>query len=92
MEYTGQYMLVGEYEVDGGDDFIEIPPGSDGTLPAAASSVHVPGDTALEFLPDSYSSYETPRLFDGEFRALGGSRSVHQLDCDRPIGMWLINT
>lgn len=83
MENTEKYIPVCECE---GEDFMEIPLESDGTLSTATLSAYFPGVTGLKFRLDSYSPYRALRLYDGKFHAPEGSWTGHKFYCVHPKG------
>lgn len=83
MENIEKYIPVCECE---GEDFMEIPLESDGTLSTATLSAYFPGVTGLKFRLDSYSPYRALRLYDGKFHAPEGSWAGHKFYCVHPKG------
>lgn len=83
MENVEKYIPVCECE---GEDFMEIPLESDGTLSTATLSAYFPGVTGLKFRLDSYSPYRALRLYDGKFHAPEGSWAGHKFYCVHPKG------
>jgi len=86
MENVEKYIPVCECE---GEDFMEIPLESDGTLSTATLSAYFPGVTGLKFRLDSYSPYRALRLYDGKFHAPEGSWTGHKFYCVHPKGEFL---
>jgi hypothetical protein len=84
MENVEKYIPVCECE---GEDFMEIPLESDGTLSTATLSAYFPGVTGLKFRLDSYSPYRALRLYDGKFHAPEGSWAGHKFYCVHPKGV-----
>lgn len=89
MENAEKYIPVCECE---GEDFMEIPLESDGTLSTATVSAYFPGVTGLKFRLDAHSPYRAVRLHDGKFHAPEGRWTGHKFYCVHPKGRTIVGS